>query len=225
MDVGSRIRYLRKQRDLELQELARRAAVSRPFLSQIELGTANASVKTLQRIADALEVPVVELFAEATRAPTAAETSVEAQARSAAGHDHAHATARPATDGRSLDGSSHRSASGAQRAILVKRHQRKMFLWPEVEDQNFMLTPDLQRQLQVTVIEAKPNATVPGPHAHDGETLLYALEGCFEAWVDGEKYIVEPGYALSFPSWLPHAYRLIGDKPGRAIWVNTPPHF
>jgi transcriptional regulator with XRE-family HTH domain len=63
-DVGSRLRELREHRGESLRALALRAGLTPSFISQIERGVAQPSVSTLFRIADALEIPVAEIFHE-----------------------------------------------------------------------------------------------------------------------------------------------------------------
>jgi transcriptional regulator with XRE-family HTH domain len=62
-DLGGRVRSLRRQRGLTLKALGRRAGLSHPFLSQVERGLARPSVASVERIADALGVPVAHLWA------------------------------------------------------------------------------------------------------------------------------------------------------------------
>ena len=62
VDVGERLRAIRRLRRATLKSVADRAALSESFLSQVERGRANASVGSLQRIAAALGVTVADLF-------------------------------------------------------------------------------------------------------------------------------------------------------------------
>ena len=43
--------------------------------------------------------------------------------------------------------------------------------------------------------------------------------------MDGTAHVLEAGDSIYFPSHLPHKFRLLGDNPGKTIWVNTPPSF
>ena len=61
--LGEFIRKQRELADLSLRDLARRAKVSNPYLSQIERGVYKPSAKVLKAIADALEVSAETLFA------------------------------------------------------------------------------------------------------------------------------------------------------------------
>jgi transcriptional regulator with XRE-family HTH domain len=61
-DLGPQVRALRRERGLTLKALGQRAGLSHPFLSQVERGLARPSVGSVQRIAQALEVPVGRLW-------------------------------------------------------------------------------------------------------------------------------------------------------------------
>ncbi|MEU2246529.1 helix-turn-helix domain-containing protein [Streptomyces sp. NPDC019224] len=63
--VGPGIRRRRRALELTLAEVARRAGLSVPFLSQIENGRSRPSMGSLQRIADALDTTAVQLLSAA----------------------------------------------------------------------------------------------------------------------------------------------------------------
>ncbi|KUP05115.1 transcriptional regulator [Bacillus coahuilensis m2-6] len=61
--VGNRIRMLREERKLTMQELAVRSKVSKSYISSIERGLQkNPSIRILLRIADTLHVELEDLF-------------------------------------------------------------------------------------------------------------------------------------------------------------------
>jgi transcriptional regulator with XRE-family HTH domain len=62
VDVGERLRVIRRLRRCTLRTVAQRAGLSESFLSQIERGRASASIASLRRIAEALGVSVADLF-------------------------------------------------------------------------------------------------------------------------------------------------------------------
>ncbi len=59
---GARLRSLRSEMGLSQEEVAHRAGIHVTYLSGIERGRRNPSLKNIRRIALALGVPVRELF-------------------------------------------------------------------------------------------------------------------------------------------------------------------
>jgi transcriptional regulator with XRE-family HTH domain len=76
--VGDLLAALREQHGLSLDELSRRAGVSKSMLSQIERAQANPTVAVVWRLANALGVPIAELLLSPARAEPAAITHVQA---------------------------------------------------------------------------------------------------------------------------------------------------
>lgn len=61
--IGARLRELRKDRRLSIQELADKVSLSIGMISQIERGISTPSLRSLRLLAEALEVPVSWFFA------------------------------------------------------------------------------------------------------------------------------------------------------------------
>jgi transcriptional regulator with XRE-family HTH domain len=64
--IPKRLKELRQQKQFTLEQLARRAGCTKSYISQLEKGTSAPSVSMLGRLADALEVHVVDLFRDDT---------------------------------------------------------------------------------------------------------------------------------------------------------------
>ena len=62
VDVGARLKRLRTERKLTIVQLAEQAGVSSGMISQIERGTTNPSIRTLQRIRAVLGVNLWEML-------------------------------------------------------------------------------------------------------------------------------------------------------------------
>src|SRR2546421_2416115 len=62
VDVGERLRALRRLRRATLRTVAERSGLSESFLSQVERGRSSASIESLRRMADALGVSMADLF-------------------------------------------------------------------------------------------------------------------------------------------------------------------
>ena len=61
----------------------------------------------------------------------------------------------------------------------------------------------------------------PGLMAHEGQELVYVLEGKQEFVYDGRCYVVEEGDCYYFESKKSHYPRSIGNKPSKALVVFT----
>lgn len=64
MDIGKRIRKLRKERKWTLKEMNKRTGLSISFLSDIERGVSNPSLKKLKILAEKLDVSICFLLGE-----------------------------------------------------------------------------------------------------------------------------------------------------------------
>src|SRR5215472_8261495 len=69
ISLGNRVRELRNQRGMTRKQVSREADVSERHLAQLEAGEGNISVLLLQRIAEALHVPLAGLFAPQSEEP------------------------------------------------------------------------------------------------------------------------------------------------------------
>jgi len=62
LNLGSRIRYLRKSKGFTLDEVAQRCGIFKSNLSKIEKGQRNPTTDTLEKIAQALQCSVRDFF-------------------------------------------------------------------------------------------------------------------------------------------------------------------
>ena len=62
--LGKNLRRLRQAKGLGQEKFALEHGIDRIYVSGIERGTRNPTIVIVQRLADALEVPISELFAE-----------------------------------------------------------------------------------------------------------------------------------------------------------------
>ena len=81
-------------------------------------------------------------------------------------------------------------------------------------------------QLEPQLFVLAASATSDGAYAHEGEEFMYVLDGALTVWLgEHERYRLEAGDALTFPSTLPHRWRNRADGETRLLWINTPPTF
>jgi len=62
MKIGSKIRFFREQRNLSANKLAKSAKISQSFLSLIERDLSSPSLDTLEKICNALNVPIIQIL-------------------------------------------------------------------------------------------------------------------------------------------------------------------
>ena len=60
--LGARIRYLRQQKNMTIEELALEAEINRNYLCDLERGTRNPTVNILNKIAKSLDITLSILF-------------------------------------------------------------------------------------------------------------------------------------------------------------------
>jgi quercetin dioxygenase-like cupin family protein len=63
-----------------------------------------------------------------------------------------------------------------------------------------------------TLAEAylKKGVLVPS-HSHDGEQMIYVLQGAVRAWIDGEEITVREGDVLHVPAGVSHQAEALDD--------------
>jgi len=100
-----------------------------------------------------------------------------------------------------------------------------MLSWPGRSWKTYLLTPDLQRKLEVLLNELEPGDTFDEPYTHQGEEFGFVLEGSYEVTVGDEVFVLNEGDSISYSSSLPHKMRVVGTSRSRSLWVITPPSF
>lgn len=89
-----------------------------------------------------------------------------------------------------------------------------------------LLTPDLQRNIQMIWLHIEPGqVTSDMPRSHEGEECAVVLEGTVEVEVGGVFHVLSTGDSISFDSGLPHRVRNVGPIPASLISAITPPSF
>lgn len=62
VQLGMRIRYLRKKKGMSQEDLALESGVNKNYLSDVERGSRNPTIVVIEKIATALEVSLSTLF-------------------------------------------------------------------------------------------------------------------------------------------------------------------
>lgn len=69
MIIGTRLRKLREEKNLSQGDIEKRTGLLRCYISRVENGHTVPSIETLERLAQALEIPLYQLFYEGEEPP------------------------------------------------------------------------------------------------------------------------------------------------------------
>jgi transcriptional regulator with XRE-family HTH domain len=123
------------------------------------------------------------------------------------------------------DSISDRPQSAETLATVVRADQRKLLIYPGSGIRNELLSPDLQRAIQLMWIVMPPGTDTGDFLVHEGEECGIVLQGTVEIWVGDECHILNAGDAIYHPSSVPHRSRNIGEVDVIMVGAITPPSF
>lgn len=111
-------------------------------------------------------------------------------------------------------------------AYVVRADARKTLMYPGSGIKNELLSPDLNRAIQMMYVVMPPGADT-GREAlvHEGEECGVVLQGTVEIWAGDDHYILGPGDAIYQKSTIPHRSKNIGDDDVIIVVAITPPSF
>jgi transcriptional regulator with XRE-family HTH domain len=197
--VGERVASYRKDRHLKVSELARMVGVSPSLISQIERGQSQPSVATLFALAESLDVPVDAFFLKEGNSATS--TGPKPMPEKAAVTEEAPGGATPAQ--RYLVRRDSRAAINIEGGVLWER-----------------LTPETLAHVDFLELTYQPGAeSNPELYRHPGTEMVLVLSGRFDIYVGFERYELNAGDSIHFPSSFPHRYVNPTDEVSRAVTV------
>src|SRR5690348_9682424 len=199
-DIGRRLAAHRAQRGMRVAELAREVGVTPSLISQIERGMSRPSVSTLFAIAQALDVPVDAFFREPAGppGPGGADGPVGA------------GDGPPAGPGQ---------VAAADVRYVVRRGGRAVI---DIEGgvRWERLTRSTLDHLDFFELVYEPGAeSHPRQYTHPGTEMVLVMSGCLEITIGFERYLLEPGDSIDFPSSMPHRYVNPSAQTARAVTV------
>lgn len=199
-NLGEKIREERRRGKLTLEKLSQKTGLSKSFLSQVERGLAQPSVSSLKKIAREFGISVVDFFAS------------ESDQQNRLGF---------------FPPISKNGPKYAGDFQVVRANRRKSLTLPGCKVSYDLLTPDLNRQLEVMYMRIDP-----GEHSGEepmvdlpGEKFGLILKGTLEVRVGDEVQHIRAGDSVYFPAHFPHSWCGMGKEPIEVIWVLTPPRF
>jgi DNA-binding XRE family transcriptional regulator/quercetin dioxygenase-like cupin family protein len=207
-DIGRRLAAHRAQRGMRVAELAREVGVTPSLISQIERGMSRPSVSTLFGIAQALDVPVDAFFRE-PQPPVAAAAQPDGPP-GPGGADGPGGGGPPAAPGQmAAAGGRYVVRRGGRAVIDIEGGVR----WER-------LTRSTLDHLDFFELVYEPGAeSHPRQYTHPGTEMVLVMSGCLEITIGFERYLLEPGDSIDFPSSMPHRYVNPSAQTARAVTV------
>jgi quercetin dioxygenase-like cupin family protein/DNA-binding XRE family transcriptional regulator len=208
-DIGRRLAAHRGLRGMRVAELAREVGVTPSLISQIERGLSRPSVSTLFAIAQALDVPVDAFFREPPQPAAAARPG---------------GPSGPGGPGWPADAASGLPVAGpgqvpAEGRYMVRRGGRAVI---DIEGgvRWERLTRSTLDHLDFFELVYEPGAeSHPRQYTHPGTEMVLVMSGRLEITIGFERYLLEPGDSIDFPSSMPHRYVNPGAETARAVTV------
>lgn len=209
-ELGGRIRDIRKDCRLTLAQVAEGTELSKGFLSQVERGLAEPSISSLKKIARFLGTNVVALVGEQT-----GNGRKQSQAHSLS------------SQSQPIDGPRDPMSGFVQDVQVVTADRRKRLAFPGSPVSYDLLSPDLNRRMEVLFLKAENGATSGEEPIVDppGEKFGLVLKGSIEVLVGENTYSLKEGDSIYFPCHLPHSWKVTGNPHVELVWVMTPPSF
>jgi transcriptional regulator with XRE-family HTH domain len=192
-EVPRRLRAERERRGVSVRELARRVDLTASAISQIETGRMRPSVSTLYSIVSELGLSLDELFSGVHGATTAASP-------------------QPSTV----------SLPAGAGMELVQRADSRRTIELETGVRWERLTAAADPDVDFLFVEYPPGSATSRNGVlmrHAGSEYGILLSGRLEISVGFERYELEPGDSISFPSTSPHRLANTGDETATGIWV------
>lgn len=109
---------------------------------------------------------------------------------------------------------------------VVRKNQRKVLRFPDSHLTFELLSPDLNRSIEMMKARLEPGAvTCDDPLTHPGEENIFIIQGQMKILIGEDVYILGEGDSIYYFSSIPHKIWSIGPEDLVFISAITPPAF
>jgi transcriptional regulator with XRE-family HTH domain len=196
---GAKLRAKRREQMMTLRQLAEKTNLSVSLLSEIERGLAQPSMASLNKIAHAMDISLFGFRNE-----------------------------RPQKSPLRFPEPRHSDPNGYVRDVrVVRAGSRKKFAFPHNPAVYELLTPDLNRLIEVSYVKYAPglNSGLEPIIDPPGERFIFVLHGSMKYRLGEETVHLNEGDAAYYPADLPIFFQVMGSETCELIVVCTPPSF
>lgn len=201
-NLGAIMRKQRQSKNITLKDMSEKTALSISFLSEIERGVARPSMTSLRKIAQALGISLLS-FADDSNDIEDNQIPI----KSVTGAD--------------------KKDKYVSSVKVVRAGQRKKLGYPDRPGYYELLTPDLNRLLEVLYTKLEPGFETGTEPILDppGEKFIFVLKGTYQTTIDEETYTLGAGDSIYYPADAPVYFKNTSDSSTELILVVTPPGF
>lgn len=109
---------------------------------------------------------------------------------------------------------------------LVRKGERKTLRFPDAHQVYELLSPDLNRKIEMIQACIKPGATTcERPLSHAGEECILVLKGEMKIQIGEEDYHLREGDSIYYYAAIPHKIESCGEEDLVFVSAITPPAF
>jgi len=109
---------------------------------------------------------------------------------------------------------------------VVRKNERKTLKFPESHVVFELLSPDLNRQMEVMIARLEVGAvSCNEPLSHPGEECIFVLQGAMDIEIGEEHYVLEEGDSIYYFAAIPHRLSSVGEEDLVFLSAITPPRF
>lgn len=109
---------------------------------------------------------------------------------------------------------------------VVRKSQRKVLRFPQSHLTYELLSPDLNRQMEVFIARIDPGAYGgEEASAHPGEECILILQGQMEITIGEDTYFLDEGDSIYYFASIPHILKNCGKNILVFLSAITPPQF
>ncbi|MDC7218950.1 MAG: XRE family transcriptional regulator [Spirochaetales bacterium] len=113
-----------------------------------------------------------------------------------------------------------------EKKVVVKKEERQVLKFPDSHMSWELLSPDLNRQMEMLMGELEPGAmTCEDPLPHPGEEVTYVQKGTMWIKVGEDEYTLNEGDTIYYQGNIPHQIKNTGHDMLVFITTITPPLF
>ncbi len=206
MKLGDKLKSIRLEKSMTLEEVSQKSEVSKSLLSQIERNISVPTVITLERITKAYGIATSRLFLELERGVQ-------------------RSTPHPSKKKKAVNLGTKENAFRSKNMAVVRKGDRKKLILPRSETEYELLSPDLQRKIEFITVHFPVGAKITEFFNHRGEECGVILKGKLKGFIGDEVVVLEEGDSIYFDSSIPHRWESVGEGEMKAIWAITPPSF